>query len=241
MKKRIGIIGFGAFGQFISRILKKDFDIIVRSYSKTDRKARQIGVEIGNLREVAESDVIIISVPMRDFSKVLEEIKYFVKPNTLVIDVCSLKVFSVKEMKKILGKRCQLVASHPLFGPNSVSSGLAGKKIFLHNINSKYYEDVKKYCRKIGLKILEGSPENHDKQMAESQVLVNFIGRAVADMNVKIPEMAPASFEQFMSVMQIFKNHSKELFEDIQNFNPYSRKVRKRFLDSAKKIDRNLK
>ena len=51
MKNRIGIIGFGSFGQFIYKQLNEYFDIIVRDSHMSKHVLKEFGIENSSLKE----------------------------------------------------------------------------------------------------------------------------------------------------------------------------------------------
>ena len=52
-------------------------------------------------------------------------------PDALVIDVCSVKEYPVRLMKELLPERVSILATHPMFGPDSAAHALQGRKIVL--------------------------------------------------------------------------------------------------------------
>lgn len=81
-------------------------------------------------------------------------------------------------MKHFLPKTCNLLTIHPVFGPQSGKNGIKGLKCMFSNIrcDEKIYQDFKDiFEHKLELKILEMTPEEHDKEMAYIQGLSHFI------------------------------------------------------------------
>ena len=95
---KIGIIGFGNFGNFMARHLSKKVEIIVTDKKDKKVEANNIGVMFGSLDEVVKQKIIIIAVEMENLQETLLDIKDKIIPGTLVLDVCSLKMFSSKLM-----------------------------------------------------------------------------------------------------------------------------------------------
>ena len=111
--KEIGLIGYGNFGKLIYSILKDHFKIHIYDV-KTDGSD---DFKFSSLQECAGKNIVIISVPVQSMEKVLIDIKGFVKKESLVFDVSSVKMKPSDLMARILPEDCEIIATHPLFGP----------------------------------------------------------------------------------------------------------------------------
>jgi len=134
---KIGIIGFGNFGKFMAKQLKEKAEIIVTDVVNKEKEAKEIGVKFDSLENLLQSKIIILAVPMENFKVMLHKIKDKLLPGTLILDVCSLKVFSCNAMKEILPENVEIIGTHPLFGPQSAHDSIKGMKIVLCNVRSK--------------------------------------------------------------------------------------------------------
>jgi len=237
----IGIIGFGKFGRFIAKHLKNKADVFASSKFNNKQEAEQLGVKFVSLEEVLKKKIIVIAVSMDEFEQTLEKIKYKIQPDAIVLDVCSLKVFPCSAMQKVLPKNIEIIGTHPLFGPNSVNSSLQDLKIALCNVRASEntLSKVKSFCESLGLKVIITTPEDHDKQMAESQALTHFVCQSLG--TAKRPVLTTKTFDDLMHIVDIIKNNTSELFENIQTRNPYAKDVRKKFIESSIDLDKKLK
>jgi prephenate dehydrogenase len=239
----IGIIGFGRFGKLMTKYLSEDFKIYVSSRSDKSIEIKKNNGIPSSLEEVCKKDIIIPCVPISKFESTLKKIKNLLKNNALVADVCSVKEYPADLMKKILPKKTQILATHPIFGPDSAANSLEGRKIVLCKVripNGKY-EKIKVYLKKKGLIIVETTPENHDKEIAKSLLLTHFIGRGLVDVGAKNLDIDTEGYKRLMNIIEMVKNDSMQLFEDINKYNKYSREIREDFIESLNKIDRRLK
>lgn len=238
----IGIIGFGRFGQFMARHLKSKADVFVTSKYNNKKEADELGVKFVSLEEILKKKIIILAVSMNEFESTVKNIKSTIQPGTLVLDVCSLKVFTCKAMSEFLPKNVEIIGTHPLFGPNSAKISLEGLKIALCNVTASQntLNKVKEFCGSLGLKAIITTPEEHDKQMAQSQALTHFIGRSISKSGIKKVELSTKTFDDLMNVSDIINGNTPELFESIETLNPYAASVRKKFIESSIEIDKDL-
>jgi len=242
-EKEIGLIGFGNFGQFLVPYLKPYFQIHTYDPKSNSRIAKKFGVKFSSLKEVASKDIVILSVPVQNLEFVLKKIRGFVKPDALVLDVSSTKVKPVNLMKKYLPGGVDILATHPLFGPQSGKNGIEGLKIVLCpvKLNKSRLSRVKNFLsKKLKLKILVKSPQQHDKEMAYVQALSHFIGKAMNDMEIPESEQSTRTYEYLLGVKKVVGNDSRDLFLTLQKENVYAKGVRVKFIKALNKIEREL-
>ena len=196
------------------------------------------------LPEVANADVIFIIVPISQFEECCLELNKYISPKAVVIDCCSVKTHPVQVMRKIFSKQQSLVATHPLFGPDSVSKsgGMTNHQIVVCAIQCDEIklEQVNKIFQGMGLNIITATPEEHDKQMANSQGLVHFIGRGLAALQLHPQELATPDFQALLNINKMVVNDSWQLFLDMHKYNPYTKSIRNKFIKQLAKIDEEV-
>lgn len=240
---KIGIIGFGRFGKLLTQYLSKKFNVFVFDTKNKQREIKKIGAIPASLAQACKKDVIILCVPISRFEKVLIKIKKLIKDNQLVVDVCSVKEYPVKLMKKILPKKVQILATHPIFGPDSAAKSLKGNKIVLckARIQDGKYKKIKAYLKKMGLTVIETTPAKHDRDIARSLLLTHFIGRGLIDFGSRSMYMDTEGYKRLMSILEMVQNDTSQLFHDMNKYNKYSNKMRQHFIKSLENVHKGLK
>ncbi len=238
----IGIIGFGRFGKLITKYLSEDKKVYVFSRSGKDKEIKKSNGVPSSLKEVCKKDIVIPCVPISKFESILKKIKNLLKSNSLVVDVCSVKEYPAGIMKKILPEKTGILATHPMFGPDSAAETVKGSKIVLCKvrISDDKYKKIKSYLEKKGLIVIESTPERHDKEIAKTLILTHFIGRGLIDFGAKNLDMDTEGYKRLMNILDMVKNDTEQLFEDINRYNKYSKEIRKNFMKSLGKIDKRL-
>ena len=173
----VGIIGFGRFGKILSNILQKGFMIKVYDIQSL---SYHNGVQFTSLEEVLKEKVIFIAVPIRHFESLINNISGELKKNTTIIDVCSVKKYTSDVMKNILPEEIGIISSHPMFGPDSYLSNKK-LKMMMHSTRDVHnqYDFWKKFFSDQNIKILEMTPDMHDRLAAKTQGVTHFLGRAL--------------------------------------------------------------
>lgn len=233
--KTLGIIGYGDFGQMLANKLDKYFDLKVYSASG---KMNRWSV---TLEEVAKTDYLILSLPLSKHKEVCEQLKPHLGSSTVIVDVCSVKGESGKIIKHALPEQA-ILSTHPLFGPQSIKNGLEGHVVVLCPDYSDEHslQKAKIFLKKIGLEIVVIESDEHDKQMALVHGLTFFVARILKDFNLSDASLKTPSFNKLISLAELEKHHSKDLFITIEKGNPHTEEVRKHFIDRAIELNNLL-
>jgi prephenate dehydrogenase len=240
MKQTMGIVGFGRFGRFAASHLRNYFDVSVYDSNNRLAEAREMRILIEPLEEVAKSSIVLLCVPISRIRSVLMEMVPHLAENSLVADTCSVKCYPLSLMKTILPSHVQVVGTHPLFGPDSAAKGLQGKKIVLCPVRMRNLSSVESFLSRLGLNVLITSPENHDRLMASTQVVVQFLGRAFLELGLGRQDMATPGYETLISILDVVQNDTWELFRDLQTFNRFAKETRERLIESLIKVNQRL-
>ncbi len=230
-----GIVGFGAFGQLAALHLGQHFEISAYDPSSDLVKiAKQLGVRLSSLHSVSQADVILIAAPVSSFEQVVREIAVACKPGALIVDVGSVKVIPAEIMRRLLPNHVDIVATHPLFGPQSAATGIEGLKIAVCPIQGNRYTRLAAFLRKaLGLTVIMTTPEDHDREAAVVQGLTHLIAKVLLRMGPLPTRMTTKSFDLLSEAISMVQHDAPEVFEAIEKANPYAETVRQQFFDLA--------
>lgn len=259
---KIGIIGYGSFGRLWAGLMTEFGEVIVYDkkvgkkhatatasarHSEAGRVSTYISgaaqIKFAPLKEVTACDILFLLVPISEMENICRKIAPLLKPKTIVLDACSVKIKPAKAMLKYLPAHQPIIATHPLFGPDSVARlGLTGLKFVicpLRNTNSQL-KTLEGMLNRLKLKIITATPEEHDRQMASSQALVHFIGRGLTALDLRPQAIATPDYEALLKMNVLVQNNTWQLFFDMMRYNPYSGKLRKRFIRNIAKIQKKI-
>jgi prephenate dehydrogenase len=183
-------------------------------------------VVFGNLEQVATADVVIPTVPISAFRATVRQLAPLLKKHCLFIDVCSVKMFPVAVMEEVLPPSVSILATHPMFGPDSYhkNGGLTGLKIVLHpvRIATDQYQRIKDLCQAVGLKVQELDPTTHDRLAVHSQLYSFLIGRLSGMMGIKPTPVDTYWSHFFVEHSQMVENDGSQLFRDMIQYNQFA-------------------
>ena len=218
---RVSIIGFGRFGAMLHSLLSKGFEVDVFDKNSIDNS----DVNEVSLEDALQNETIFIAVPIRDFENLVKDISKKISSGKTVIDVCSVKVFPKKVMLDNLSNETDIIATHPLFGPDSLKD--SGSVMTMESVRNTFgrYDFWKNYFESQNILIEEISAEEHDMMAARSQGLTHFVGRVIDDFGTNQTRIDTEGYKALHKLVNQTCNDTWELFEDIQNFNPFTEKM----------------
>jgi len=229
---RVSIIGFGRFGAMLHSLLSKGFEVDVFDKNSIDNS----DVNEVSLEDALQNETIFIAVPIRDFENLVKDISKKISSGKTVIDVCSVKVFPRKVMLDNLSNETDIIATHPLFGPDSLKD--SGSVMTMESVRNTFgrYDFWKNYFESQNISIEEISAEEHDMMAARSQGLTHFVGRVIDDFGTNQTRIDTEGYKALHKLVNQTCNDTWELFEDIQNFNPFTEKMISELNESFEKI-----
>ncbi|MDO8522224.1 MAG: prephenate dehydrogenase/arogenate dehydrogenase family protein [bacterium] len=234
---RVSIVGYGRFGKVLHRLLKDDFAITI--YDKN-----QIKVEDGlspdtavakDVQDVYKNNVIFYAVPIESFEQIISEHKKYFEKQHLLIDTLSVKMHPASVLTNHLkGTDVQAILTHPMFGPDSAASSFEGLPIIMNKFlaDDASYDLWKTFFQKKNLKVVELSPEEHDKMAANSQGLTHFLGRLLEMYPLQSSAIDTLGTKKLLEVKELTCNDTWQLFSNLQHYNPYTKEMRIRLGDA---------
>jgi prephenate dehydrogenase len=233
--KSLGLVGFGQFGQLAARTLKPHFDVLVTDVADgAEAAARAAGLAFGSLADVAAREIVVVAVPVSAMRAVFAAVAPHLQPGALVVDVGSVKMLPAQWMTELLPAHVDLVATHPLFGPQSAKAGVKGLRFVICPIRGERHERVAAFGRSLGLTVTVTSPEEHDREMAYVQALTHLIGRSLVNLGIPDEQLKTASYQHLLELCALIGADSFELFTAIQTQNPFAAEVAGAFVDQAR-------
>ena len=236
----MGIIGFGAFGRLMAQHLHPHFHILAYDPAFPPGTALP-GVTITTMAEAAAAPIVVLAVPVSRLEETVATISPYLQPGVLVLDVGSVKSIPADIMRRTLPPGIDIVATHPLFGPQSARGGIKGLKIAICPIRGTRAHRVAAFLRRaLGLHIIMTTPEEHDREAAMVQGLTHLIAKVLVQMEPLPTTMTTKSFDLIMQAVGMVRDDAPEVFQAIERWNPFTLEVRRRFFDLASALDQEL-
>jgi cyclohexadieny/prephenate dehydrogenase len=210
----LAIIGCGLIGSSIIHAAKQNNSaktIYIYDYSAEARqlcREHNIGdVVCDNLQDcVQNADMIILCTPVGTYAEIAKQIMPYLKPNTILSDVGSVKGAVVKAITPFLRDDIHFIPAHPIAGTEK-SGPLAGFATLFQNrwciitpINDNepfYKQKLKEFWQSLGSMVDEMDIERHDLVLAITSHLPHLIAYNIvgtADHLEKVSEQDVIKF-----------------------------------------------
>jgi prephenate dehydrogenase len=222
----------GRFGMFWARWILSEFD--VRVASRRTLAGLPDGIRQVTLQEAAASEVIFLTVPISVLPQMLSSLAPIVRPDATVVDTCSVKVFPAQTMEATLPPSVDIIACHPMFGPDSALTRADLLPVITWPVRDRYarYTSILERFERLRMRVVEMSPDDHDREAAFTQGITHLIGRVLAQMELQPSEIATLGYRRLLQVMEQTCNDPIQLFRDLQRYNPYTKSMRRQFADA---------
>ena len=174
--KQITIIGgSGGMGRVFGKYFKErgfHVTLYARDKIKLERVSQELNVNNSiNLEEcVKNADIIMISIPIKETTEMVDKVAPLMKQNALIFDITSLKIQVYKALKKASKQYpINCVSLHPMFGPGITKMKnyvIVALKIGGTEVYEEIIEELFNLFESDGLIITYATPEDHDNKMA---------------------------------------------------------------------------
>lgn len=237
----LGIIGLGSFGRFIAEHLAPHFETSFYDPVITETPTSLAGLlRPAAMSEVAGSDVVLLAMPVQRLSAAVDAISPLLRPGALVLDVCSVKTHPLDVLSR-LPAHVDVIGTHPLFGPQSGKSGLAGLTIALVALRGSRLRLTKRFLeRAFGLQVDVTTAERHDREMAHVQGLTHLITKAILTMRKPDISLRTVTYEHLETMVDMLRHDSDDLFRAICVENPYVAEVVDAFSTAVESVSARI-
>jgi prephenate dehydrogenase len=240
-----GIVGYGHFGQFLAASLARFGNVLAYDADETKLEHTTDGVRSAPLEEVAAADVVILAVPFSALAGVLRELRDLLGSDTVVMDVVSTKERAGKLLEEVLPPDANVLATHPLFGPPSMTRIEPGLRLVVTAERGPAAAGFRGFLEEeVGLEVVSIPPDEHDRAMAYMQSLPFFIARALVSIDLLELKhrdvLAIPSFEKLAEIAFIEQQHTVDMFDTSQISNPYADEARRQFVSALQQLQAEI-
>ncbi|KAL5706955.1 arogenate dehydrogenase (NADP(+)) [Ranunculus cassubicifolius] len=221
-KLKVGIVGFGNFGQFLAKTLvAQGHFVLAQSRSDYADVAAELGVSFfTDPNDFCEEhpEVILLCTSILSTDSVLRSFPVQrLRRSTLFVDVLSVKEFPRSLFLEVLPPEFDILCTHPMFGPESGKDGWKGLNFVYDRVRIGDEENRINRCSRFlnvfkqeGCRMVEMSCHEHDRHAAGSQFITHLIGRTLEKLSL---DSTPINTKGYESVLDLVKNTSGDSFE----------------------------
>ena len=217
----IGVYGLGRFGFLWAGMLAERHRVWVCNRSRG--RTLPPGVQLVSMEKLASCDAIFLCVAISAIEETVAQLAAHIASGTTILDTCSVKRYPLEVMERLLPPTAQIIGTHPMFGPDSAGDGAALPLVLCpQRAERTTIEFWRTTFTGMGLRVLELSPDEHDRRAAYSQGITHFIGRLLARLELTASPMATLGYRKLLEVADQTCNDPYQLFIDLQRYNPHT-------------------
>ncbi|WZZ40564.1 hypothetical protein YC2023_036823 [Brassica napus] len=238
---KIGIVGFGNFGQFLARTMVKQGHTVL-AYSRTDYTdaAAELGVSYySDLDDLFEEhpEVILLCTSILSTEKVLKSLPFQrLKRSTLFVDVLSVKEFPRNAFLQTLPQDFDILCTYPMFGPESGKNGWNGLSFVFDKVRIGMDDRRRSRCDSFldifareGCSMVEMSCAEHDWHAAGSQFITHTVGRVLEKLGLESTPVDTKGYETLLKLVENTAGDSFDLYYGLFLYNPNAMEQLERF------------
>ena len=123
-----------------------------------------------------------------------------------------------------------------------INNKISKKKLAIVEIRDEYnrMDEIRDIFESLSIRVVEMSPDQHDKVAASSQGITHFIGRVLKEAGVRSTEINTLGFNDLLGVIEQTCNDSWDLFRDLQKYNPYTGEMIDRLIGKINEVHRQI-
>jgi len=240
---KVAIIGAGKMGRWFAKFfLEQGMSVVVsdKDQDKLARMREELKVETAsNVEAVKSADKVLVCVPIENFKNVISEIHAYIRPEQIVMDICSVKEHPLKIMHKYI-KNGAVLGTHPMFGPGVKS--IKNQNFVLTPTNAKEEEvagEFGNWLKEKGAKVFVMSPREHDELMSVVLGLPYFLSLATCDTIISYgrfsdaQKVSGASYKFLLTLIEAIASEDAEFSTSLQMNLPENDKVARLLLIKA--------
>jgi prephenate dehydrogenase len=196
---RLSILGVGLLGGSIGLAASRRIsDCHVTGYGHrpdTLRRSLELqAIHVGTIdiaEAVREADLVVLATPVGLFEGLLKEMAPHLKHGVVVTDVGSTKRSVVKSAEAILPPHAKFVGSHPMAGSEKRGVEFATADLFENALciltptqhsDENAVETVRWFWRTLGMRLIDLSPDDHDRAVSQISHLPHAVAAAMVTM-----------------------------------------------------------
>ena len=231
---KAGIIGgTGRMGRLFTPVFERaGYEVLV-----SGRSTRLTNTDLAE-----QCDLVIVSVPIHDTIRVIEEISPVLTKDQILGDFTSLKTGPVAAMLK---SEARVIGLHPLFGPTVQSLRHQTIIVCPARADDNALQSLLSVFLGEGAQCTIATPEQHDRMMAVVQGLTHFVTLCMADsvrrlgIDIETTRAFTSPVYQIeLSLVGRLLSQDPSLYADILQQNPYVPEVLSICTSSAEDLRR---
>lgn len=225
--KKMCVIGFGRMGKRAAKLFSEGFEVEVISSRNVESELVGMGAKQSDdvTVSLSSADFIFLTIPVDAIKTWVARINQTSREDCTVIDCCTARLASERELAPIDRKRFGM----PEFSPRGVVVVGQPDRMITQYLTSK------------GCQLNQISPEQADKKTGPG--LAQFVGMALdlhLDESQRSQLRRSKAGSYLLQLIHHLKSNSSSTYRETQILNPYMSDARKKLIKSFLQFDEEL-
>ncbi len=230
--ERLGIIGVGLIGGSLARAFRTTQPSCEIVAVDQDHGTRARAESSGVFDRVSDScstlsgvDVVVLGIPLRALTGVLEDIAPHVSSETIITDVIGVKSVVTERVKARLGS-CRFVGAHPMVGgpqggfESSQPDLFENAQVLICPGEADATQAVETLWQTTGAKTFRLSESEHDRAVALTSHVPYVVALCLARQSADDPHVERAAGPQWRDVTKR-ASFAPDVMAQVSDHNPY--------------------
>ncbi|MCO5560171.1 hypothetical protein L7F22_013779 [Adiantum nelumboides] len=227
---KIGLVGFGNYGQFLAKRMVRQGHIVL-AYSRSDYSEVARRMKVQFFRDADDfceehPEVIVLCTSILSTEAVIQAFPVQrLRRNTLVVDVLSVKEFPKNLLLQVLPTDFDVLCTHPMFGPESGKGNWDGLPFVYEKVRvgkggrEKRCDKFLNIFTREGCRMVEMSCEEHDRHAASSQFITHTVGRILGKLALNWTPINTKGYETLLDLVNNTAGDSFDLYYGLFMYN----------------------
>ena len=256
-KLNIGIVGYGAFGQFLGKQMAATHKVRCIDQMDRSKEADRTDVEYYPMFDMhnflEDLDVVVFAVPLIEFEDVIKNIAANQLSGKLVVEVCPLSAHPKKVLLNHLGGDADILSTHPMFGPSDRSGTIEDDAHLKYSWDGQpmVYDmvrvsDVRRadsflpIFERARCQMVAMTAEEHDELTADAEFVTHLTGRILDRHMLPATPVSSREYAALCDVAEMTSGDTLDMFYGLYKYNPNAKEAMAKMRENLARIERQL-
>ena len=256
-KLNIGIVGYGAFGQFLGKQMAATHKVRCIDQMDRSKEADRTDVEYYPMFDMhnflEDLDVVVFAVPLIEFEDVIKNIAANQLSGKLVVEVCPLSGHPKKVLLNHLGGDVDILSTHPMFGPSDRSGTIEDDAHLKYSWDGQpmVYDmvrvgDVRRADSFLSIferarcQMVAMTAEEHDELTADAEFVTHLTGRILDRHMLPATPVSSREYAALCDVAEMTSGDTLDMFYGLYKYNPNAKEAMAKMRENLARIERQL-
>lgn len=250
MKVNIGIMGYGAYGQFLGRKFAEKHTVRCIDVLDQSKEAEETRAEFYPMFEIEsflkEIDILVIAVPMIDLESAVSSLPKDLLANKLVVEVCPLGTVPKSILLEHLPESADIISSNIMFGPGTSGTKTSwdGQPVVYEKVRVRNERLANAYLNifeRERCQMVMMTAEQQDAHMADAEFVTHLAGRLLGCGKMLPPTpVASKEYAALCDVADMTNADTFDLFYGMYKYNPRAQHHISSIRENLAKLERQL-